>query len=116
MGSAQGGTAERGRQPEVDEVGPAPDRQSHSEVRRTINVEAAMVPTMIVLGLVLGRWWRVALLLAAVVWPIIVVSDPAIGASVIPGAALIGVLNAAVGVLVVQGVLWLYRGLAHHAA
>ena len=75
-----------------------------------------MVPTMILFGLVLGRWWRIALLLAAVVWPILVVSDPGIGASAIPGAVLIGALNAAVGVLVVQSVLRLFRGLRHHPA
>ena len=28
-----------------------------------------MIPTMIVLGFALGRWWRTALIAAAVVWP-----------------------------------------------
>ncbi len=72
-----------------------------------------MIPTMILFGLVLGRWWRTALLVAAVIWPIMVVPDDAIGATAIPGAALLGLLNAALGVLIVQGLLRPYRGVRH---
>ncbi len=68
-----------------------------------------MVPTMILFGVVLGRWWRTCLILAAVAWPALVLADGSIGPSEFPGAARIGVLNAAVGALLVQGVLWLVR-------
>lgn len=75
--------------------------------------EVAMIPTMILLGLVLGRWWRTALLAGAIIWPVIVVSDDSIGVSVIPAAAMLGVLNAAAGVVVTQAVLWLVRSVRH---
>ena len=69
-----------------------------------------MIPTMILLGLVLGRWWWVAIVTAALGWPILlVVTDVgASGAGLLEAAAL-AAANAAVGVLVHQGVLHLYR-------
>ncbi len=79
-----------------------------------------MIPTMIMVGLVLGRWWRVALLVAAVGWPMLLGLT---GLLETPTAALVSavlaVANAGVGVLVHQGVLHAYRYLARrnrHAA
>jgi hypothetical protein len=34
-----------------------------------------MIPTLIVLGLVLGRWWRLLLVTAALGWPLLLVAD-----------------------------------------
>jgi hypothetical protein len=69
-----------------------------------------MIPTMIVFGLVFGRWWRTTLIAAAVLWPALVVwtAGPVTVGQVV-GAALLGVANAAVGVLVHQAVLWVIR-------
>lgn len=76
-----------------------------------------MIPTMIVLGLVLGRWWRFALVAAAVVWPVVVampenalagVRSPTL---VLLGAAVFGAANAGVGILVHQAVLAMVRRL-----
>lgn len=71
-----------------------------------------MIPTMILLGLVLGRWWPVALVTAALGWPLLlVVTDVvAFDAGLVEAAAL-AVANAGVGVLVHQGCLHAYRHL-----
>lgn len=69
-----------------------------------------MVPTMILFGLVLGRWWKTSLVLAAIAWPALLWSTGITDADVL-AVALIGVLNAAFGVLVHQAVLQGFRWL-----
>lgn len=74
--------------------------------------EWTMIPTMILFGLVLGRWWKSTLVAAAIVWPLL--ASPALlqaGAGIggFAAAALLGVANAAVGVAVHQSVLALVR-------
>jgi hypothetical protein len=66
-----------------------------------------MIPTMILFGLVAGRWWRLSLLAAAVGWPALLVAGGVMDVDVPPLAAAAGlaVANTAVGVLVHQGVL-----------
>lgn len=65
-----------------------------------------MIPTMIIFGLVLGRWWRLALVAAAVGWPALLVADGVTDVDVeLFGAAGLAVANTAVGVLVHQGAL-----------
>ncbi len=69
-----------------------------------------MIPTMIVVGVVLGRWWKVALAVAALGWPLLLVATGLM--DVEPGllaASALAVVNAGVGVLAHQGVLHLYR-------
>ena len=69
-----------------------------------------MIPTMILFGLVTGRWWRLALIAAAIVWPVLLLVDGVVGISAdLLAAALFGVVNAAVGVAVHQALLWLVR-------
>ncbi len=63
-----------------------------------------MIPTMILLGLVLSRWWKPALAVAAAGWPALLLATGVIDLSQVPGAALFGVANAAVGVGIYQGV------------
>jgi hypothetical protein len=75
-----------------------------------------MIPTMILFGLILGRWWWLALPLAAAGWPILLLVTDTIGAGQIPLAALLGLLNAAVGVVVLQAVLWVLRVRRHSTA
>jgi hypothetical protein len=76
-----------------------------------------MIPTMILFGLIFGRWWRVTLVAAALGWPLLlVVADVAgIEASLL-GAAVLAVVNAGVGVLVHQGVLLACRHLRRLAS
>ncbi len=57
-----------------------------------------MIPTVFVVGLVIGRWW--AVVLGAIGWPLLVVTVGDCGWSCIPEAVLLGAANAAVGVLV----------------
>jgi hypothetical protein len=65
-----------------------------------------VIPTMIVFGLLLGRWWRIALIAAAVLWPALLVADGVIGLSAsLLGAAVLAVANAAVGVAIHQACL-----------
>jgi len=78
-----------------------------------------VIPSMILFGLVLGRWWRTTLVLAALLWPVLVwgpvregPGDPVAGLLL---AACLGVANAAVGVAVHQAVLWAVRGLRRAA-
>ena len=69
-----------------------------------------MIPTMILFGLILGRWWRATLLLAAVMWPAMLVADDVMDVEAgLLAAAGLSVLNAGVGILVHQVFLWLVR-------
>ena len=65
-----------------------------------------MIPTLIMIGAIFGRWWRVTLLVSAVGWPILLAATGAMSV----GPALLGVsglavLNAGAGVLIYQGIL-----------
>ena len=75
-----------------------------------------MIPTMILLGLVLGRWWRAALLTALVGWPALLLVTDIIVPDQIAMTAVLGVLNAAVGVTLAQCALRIYRSLGHRSA
>jgi hypothetical protein len=64
-----------------------------------------MIPTLILFGLVFGRWWRAALAVAAVGWPAVLVAGDVMDLEVgLVGAAALAVLNTGVGVLVHQAV------------
>ncbi len=57
-----------------------------------------MIPTMILFGLALGRWWKVTVPLAAVTWPLLLVmSDIDLDRSEMAAVAILSVANAAVG-------------------
>lgn len=76
-----------------------------------------MIPLMLLYGLVLGRWWRFALISAGVVWPVLLwvggifagLEHPwqLMGQLVL--AVLLAVINAGVGVALYQGVLYVIR-------
>lgn len=69
-----------------------------------------MIPTMILFGLLFGRWWRAALAVAAVGWPVLLLLGPADpSAPQLLGGAVLAVLNAGLGVLAHQAVLGLVR-------
>lgn len=75
-----------------------------------------MIPVMIVCGVLMGRWWRTALVLGAVGWPTAMLVTGAISAGQIPVAALLGLANTGVGVALHQAGLWLVRRLRRGAA
>lgn len=70
-----------------------------------------MIPTVILWGLIFGRWWKATLIGSAVAWPAVLVADGVMGLEPeqLTAAALLAVVNAAVGAAVHQGVLWLVR-------
>ncbi|MCB2175182.1 MAG: hypothetical protein KQH57_05205 [Actinomycetales bacterium] len=73
-----------------------------------------MIPSMIVFGLVFGRWWRFALVLSAVIWAVLLVAGGVMGFELgLLVAALLAAANAAIGVLAHQAVLRAYRWLRH---
>ena len=74
-----------------------------------------MIPTLILFGLVLGRWWRLALIAAAVGWPVLLIATDVIGVGLgLFGASGLAIANTAVGVLVHQAVLRTSRRLRGH--
>jgi hypothetical protein len=69
-----------------------------------------MIPTMILLGVVLGRWWRLALVISALAWSTLLVATDAMSLEPgLVGAAALAALNTGVGVLIHQGLLLAYR-------
>lgn len=69
-----------------------------------------MIPTLILFGLVFGRWWRFSIVLAAVGWPIILVLTDVMNLEWgLFGAAALAVVNTLVGVTVHQVVLLFVR-------
>ncbi len=65
-----------------------------------------VIPTLILFGVVFGRWWRVTLVVSALGGPILLVATGVM--SVEPGlvgASGLAVLNTGVGVLIHQGIL-----------
>jgi hypothetical protein len=61
-----------------------------------------MVPTLILVGLLLGRWWKITPVVAAAVWCTVLLADRTISPSGVGAALLVGFLNTAVGVVVHQ--------------
>ncbi|TCB90735.1 hypothetical protein E0H26_26445 [Micromonospora zingiberis] len=71
-----------------------------------------MIPALIVFGLLFGRWWRSALIVAALGWPVLLVVSGVLGVEPgLLGAAALAVANTAAGVLIHQGVLLVIRKL-----
>ena len=71
-----------------------------------------MIPTLILFGLVAGRWWRLALPAAAIGWPaLLLATDVLAPGSGLLGASLLAVVNTAAGVLINRGAArcWSFR-------
>lgn len=64
-----------------------------------------MIPTLLVFGLIFGRWWKTALLVGTVGWLLLLWSDPGTRSfepAFIASAAALALGNTAVGVAVHQ--------------
>lgn len=71
-----------------------------------------MIPILIALGLVLGRWWRAALAIGVVYWAIVLVATGTYALDLrLLGPAGLALVNTAVGAAVHQAVLWGVRRL-----
>jgi hypothetical protein len=69
-----------------------------------------MIPTMILFGLVFGRWWRSTLIVGTVGWPVLLLTGDILqSAQEVAGAAALGFANTLVGVSVHQLVLRVVR-------
>ena len=69
-----------------------------------------MIPTMILLGLLLGRWWKTALVVGTSAWTALLWTQGLVAtAPEVIGAAALALANTAVGVMVHQLVLALVR-------
>ena len=69
-----------------------------------------MIPTMILFGLCFGRWWRTAVVAAAVIWPLILLASDVMGLEWgLLSAGALAVANTLVGVLAHQAVLGTVR-------
>lgn len=73
-----------------------------------------MIPTLILFGLIFGRWWRLSLVVAAVGWPALLVAGDIMYADVgLVVAAGLAIVNTEVGVLIHQGLLQTVRLVGH---
>lgn len=76
-----------------------------------------MIPTLILFGLIFGRWPRSSILVGTFGWPLVLLADHTINAGVLLlGAAGYAFINTGVGVLVHQAVLRFVRRLRHTQA
>jgi hypothetical protein len=66
-----------------------------------------VIPTVILLGLIFGHWWKTTLVVAAVGWPLLlIVTGVDSGLNFALGAAALAMANAAFGILG-HRLLWL---------
>ncbi len=72
-------------------------------------MEVLLIPTMIIFGLLAGRWWKSALVVGTVGWVAVLLVTGVIEPSQVVGAAFFGLANTGVGVAIHQGLLWLVR-------
>lgn len=71
--------------------------------RGTSEYAGRVIPTLLLVGLVLGRWWRVVIPVAAIGWAVLLIATGVdSGPSFAVAAALLGAVNVAVGVVVFQ--------------
>lgn len=76
-----------------------------------------MIPTLILFGLVFGRWWRFSLFAAAVGWPVVLVATGVMSVEAgLAGASALALVNAAVGVSIHQVILRVTRRLRPSSA
>lgn len=69
-----------------------------------------MIPVLLVVGLVLGRWWRTTLAVATILWPFLLVVNGVMNVTIeLLGAAALAFANSLTGVIVHQGLLWTVR-------
>ena len=71
-----------------------------------------VIPTLILFGLVFGRWWRSSLAAAALGWPTLLVATNVMSVEAgLLGASGLAIANTGVGVLIHQGILQMIRKL-----
>jgi hypothetical protein len=72
-----------------------------------------MVPTLLIVGFLFGRWWRFAAPVAILGWPAwLIVAGVGSGPGFALGATVVAALNVAVGVVAYQVLRRLARGVS----
>jgi hypothetical protein len=75
-----------------------------------------MIPVLLALGAVLGRWWRTTLVVAAAGWPAVLVATGVMDLEPdLLAASTLAVTNAGVGIVVHHGVARVWRSLQRTA-
>jgi hypothetical protein len=73
-----------------------------------------MIPTMLLVGLVFGRWWRVTIPVGTLAWVVLLIATgTGSGLPFVLGAAAFGAANVIVGVLAYQAIAWLAHAIVH---
>lgn len=78
-------------------------------LQRTRLMLVLVIPTLLIVGLALGKWWRVVIPAATIGWVVLLfATDVGSGISFALSAALFAFANVTVGALVFQGLrsLW----------
>lgn len=69
-----------------------------------------MVLVLILFGLIFGRWWRLALVAAAVGWPALLVATGVASAGIgLFGVAIVAMVNTGIGIVIYQLLAWTAR-------
>lgn len=69
-----------------------------------------MIPVLLFVGAVLGRWWRATLIIAAVGWPALLVATDVMHLEPdLLAAAALAVGNVGVGLLLHHAIAWAWR-------
>jgi hypothetical protein len=70
-----------------------------------------VVPTLLLAGLVFGKWWRISIPAATIGWAVLLLADGTVSdLTHFAGAAWFGFINVTVGALVFQAVRLAFRG------
>jgi hypothetical protein len=73
-----------------------------------------MNPTLILVGLVFGRWWRLTLIAAIIGWPVLLLATGVMHIQLgLLGAAELAAVNTGVGVAIHQAVRLAVRRVRH---
>jgi hypothetical protein len=92
--------------PEVGERKPKP-RPAGSGRSRVVRYHGRVIPTLVLAGLVLGRWWRVVIPLGIIAWiGLLIATHVGSGVGFAISAGGVALVNLAVGVIVFQSI-WL---------
>lgn len=75
-----------------------------------------MIPTLILFGLVFGRWWKTTLAAGTLGWPLLLLANDVLSPpGGIAGAAMLGFVNTLAGVAVHQSFLGVIRAFRRRA-
>jgi len=74
-----------------------------------------VIPTLLLAGIVVGKWWRVSIPAATIGWTVLLITTEVVSdLAQVAGAAWFGFINVTVGVLVFQAVRLAYREVSSH--